>query len=79
MQYCLLYTQPNCALCNDAEIQINLAASEIELSYTAVNIKEDDRLHEKYCMRVPVLIDKENNQIIQEGNIDFVTIIEYFS
>lgn len=77
MKDLIFYTQPHCGLCEDAKIQIHLAKEDVTFNIEEINIEEDEALNTLYCLRVPVLIDKSNQKIIQEGNIDFVTIIEY--
>ncbi|MCU7556327.1 glutaredoxin family protein [Macrococcus capreoli] len=77
MKDLILYTQPRCGLCNDAKIQIEFAQAQCSFEVKEINILSDDQLNELYCMRVPVLVDAERAFVIQEGQIDFVTIIEY--
>ncbi|WP_414054126.1 glutaredoxin family protein [Macrococcus equi] len=79
MNEVILYTQPNCGLCNDAKIQLEIAHEDVALKVEEINIQLNDALNELYCIRVPVLVDRKNKQVIQEGQIDFVTIIDYFS
>ncbi|MCH4984895.1 glutaredoxin family protein [Macrococcoides goetzii] len=78
MEHIIFYTQPNCNLCDDAKFQISFAKEDIDIKVTEVNIQQDDKLNELYCLSVPVLIDKDTGATIQEGNVDFVTIIDYF-
>ncbi|MFC6292049.1 thioredoxin family protein [Macrococcus epidermidis] len=78
MEHIIFYTQPNCNLCDDAKFQISFAQEDIDINVTEVNIQQDDKLNELYCLSVPVLIDKDTGATIQEGNVDFVTIIDYF-
>ena len=72
------YTRDNCGLCNEGKLQIRLALSELRdnvVKMTEVNIDNDDSLQEEYMVRIPVLSDGDN--VIQEGNLDFVTIYDY--
>lgn len=78
MEHIIFYTQPNCNLCDDAKFQISFAKEDIDIKVTEVNIQQDDKFNELYCLSVPVLIDKDTGATIQEGNVDFVTIIDYF-
>lgn len=78
MEHIIFYTQLNCNLCDDAKFQISFAKEDIDIKVTEVNIQQDDKLNELYCLSVPVLIDKDTGATIQEGNVDFVTIIDYF-
>lgn len=72
-----LYTQPNCKLCDDAKYQLEFAKEEIPFKVNEVDITHDDELMELWQMRVPVLIYQD--AVIQEGTIDFVTVIEELS
>lgn len=72
------YTRDNCGLCNEGKLQIRLALSELRdnvVKMTEVNIDNDDDLQEEYMVRIPVLND--GDKVIQEGNLDFVTIYDY--
>lgn len=72
------YTRDNCGLCNEGKLQIRLALSELRdnvVKMTEVNIDKDDDLQEEYMVRIPVLND--GDKVIQEGNLDFVTIYDY--
>lgn len=72
-----LYTQPDCPLCDDAEVQLGFAREEIPFTVNKVDITQDDQLMELWQLRVPVVVYQD--AIIQEGNIDFVTVIEELS
>jgi len=45
------------------------------VDYECINIDHDDVLQEEYMLRIPVVLHQE--EIIQEGIIDFFTIHEY--
>lgn len=66
-----------CGLCNDAKIQIALAQEDADFAVNEININSDAALEEQYFMSIPVLL--HNDDVIQEGHIDFVTILEYLS
>nr|WP_263313984.1 glutaredoxin family protein [Mammaliicoccus sp. Marseille-Q6498] len=68
----------NCGLCEDAKYQLEFfkASCNEHVVIDTINIDEDDHLLEKYMLRVPVV--KYKNQVLQEGNIDFVTLLEKF-
>lgn len=72
-----LFTQPNCKLCDDAKYQLDFAKEEIPFSVKEIDITHDDELMERWQLRVPVLIYQD--AVIQEGSIDFVTVIEELS
>ena len=64
-----------CGLCNDAQIQIALAQEDIDFTVNEINITSDPALEAQYFMSIPVLL--HNDVVVQEGQIDFVTILEY--
>lgn len=71
-----LLMRNDCKLCDDAIIEIKLALEDFEgVDYECINIDHDDVLQEEYMLRIPVVLHQE--EIIQEGIIDFFTIHEY--
>lgn len=70
----IMYTQPHCSLCDDAKIQLEAAREEIPFTYREIDINQDDELMERWQIRVPVITYQD--VIIQEGIIDFVTVVE---
>ncbi|MBW0765923.1 glutaredoxin family protein [Mammaliicoccus fleurettii] len=72
------YIGSNCGLCDDAKIQLDFFRDEYdhEIKIVTINIEEDDTLHEKYMLRVPVV--EYNGVVLQEGKVDFVTLIEAY-
>ncbi|UTH14358.1 glutaredoxin family protein [Macrococcus equipercicus] len=70
----MMYSQPNCGLCEEAKLQLELAKEDVSFTYRTVNITEDDLLLERFQLRVPVIM--YHDEIIQEGIIDFVTVTE---
>ena len=72
----VLYTSPNCKLCEDAKLQLNIALESFkDVEVSEVDITSDDTLHERFLIRVPVVMHEE--EVVQEGSIDFFTIHEY--
>ncbi|OFO52961.1 glutaredoxin family protein [Nosocomiicoccus sp. HMSC059G07] len=72
----VLYTSPNCKLCEDAKLQLNIALESFkDVEVSEVDITSDDTLHERFLIRVPVVMHEE--EVVQEGIIDFFTIHEY--
>lgn len=75
--YIQFYIGSNCSLCEDAKLQLSFFKEEHdEICIDTINIEEDDNLMEKYMMRVPVVMYK--GVVLQEGNIDFVTLSESY-
>lgn len=71
-----LLMRNDCKLCDDAIIELKLALDDFEgVDYECINIDHDDVLQEEYMLRIPVVLHQE--EIIQEGIIDFFTIHEY--
>ncbi|WP_428416185.1 glutaredoxin family protein [Phocicoccus schoeneichii] len=71
-----LLMRNDCKLCDDAIIELKLALEDFEgVDYECINIDHDDVLQEEYMLRIPVVLHQE--EIIQEGIIDFFTIHEY--
>lgn len=46
-----LYTTAGCHLCDDARVLLEQAGLQVEL----VEIADDDRLFDRYCLRIPVV------------------------
>ncbi|WP_232026049.1 glutaredoxin family protein [Kurthia zopfii] len=51
-----------------------LVQEDKEFDIVEVNIEDDDELHEKYMMKIPVV--EQNGQIIQSGLLDYITLLE---
>ena len=71
------YSRSNCPLCEEARLMLELVKEDIYLDIEEINIEENDELHEKYLLRIPVIESK--GQIIQEGRIDYPTLLEAFT
>ncbi|MGD8190619.1 glutaredoxin family protein [Brevibacillus ginsengisoli] len=50
-----VYGRPGCHLCEDVEKMIQRVAKKIPLIMTSVDITEDDELHMKYMLTIPVV------------------------
>lgn len=66
-----------CGLCEDARMQIRFAQEDAAFEVEEIMIEGDEVLEAEYFLRIPVLMD--GDKIVQEGNIDFVTIIEFLT
>ena len=71
------YSRSNCPLCEEARLMLELVRDDIYLDIEEINIEEDDELHEKYLLRIPVI--ESGGEIIQEGRIDYPTLLEAFT
>lgn len=70
----LFYTRPNCSLCEEGLSVLRLVQEEGDFDIEIKNIEEDDTLHEKYMLQIPVV--EKNGVIIQSGILDYVTLYE---
>ena len=71
------YTRPQCSLCEEGYETLKLVQQDIGFSIEVVNIEQDDSLHERFMLMIPVVqIEK---QIVQYGQLDYVTLYEAFS
>lgn len=68
------YTRPGCHLCDDARLMLKLVQEDVSFEVKEVNIEEDDALHEKYMLMIPVV--ELAGEIIQYGQIDYPTILD---
>lgn len=68
------YSRPNCRLCEEGMSLLKLVQEEKGFSIEVINIEEDELLHEKYMMQIPVVL--QNGEIIQSGLLDYVTLHE---
>ena len=71
------YSRSNCPLCEEAKLMLELVKEDTSLEIEEINIEEDDELHEKYLLRIPVI--ESGGEIIQEGRIDYPTLLEAFT
>lgn len=69
-----LYTRPGCHLCDDARLMLKLVQEDVSFEISEVNIEEDDDLHEKYMLMIPVVVFED--EIIQYGKVDYATLLE---
>ncbi|AXI01334.1 glutaredoxin family protein [Sporosarcina sp. PTS2304] len=69
-----LYTRPNCPLCVEAEQMLRLVAEDHPVEWETINIEEDDEIHEKYLLMIPVL--ERQGDVVLYGNIGYIDILE---
>lgn len=68
------YTRPDCELCTEAELMLRLIKEDYPIEWSTVNIEEDDEIHEKYMLMIPVLEHK--GEVVLYGNIGYVDLLE---
>lgn len=61
-------------MCDDARMMLKLVQEDVPFQIEEHNIEEDDQLHEKYMLMIPVV--EYQGEIIQYGNVDYVTLME---
>lgn len=71
------YSRPNCSLCHEGLSVLKLVQEDVHFEIDIVNIEEDDEIHEKYMLMIPVV--EKDGEIIQYGQLDYVTLYEAFS
>jgi glutaredoxin len=59
----ILYSKPGCGLCDKAKALL----LEARLSYTEVNVLEDEAAMRLYAFEIPVLTD-DNGRALLKGN-----------
>jgi glutaredoxin len=70
-----LYTQPNCPLCDEAKLMMQLVQEDFPLTWTEVNIQTDDELHEKYMLMVPVI--EKDGTVLLFGQIGYADLLDF--
>ena len=68
------YTRPGCHLCEEARLMLKLVQEDVSFEINEMNIEEDEALHEKYMLMIPVV--EFEGEIIQYGQVDYATILE---
>lgn len=69
----ILYRQDGCALCDEAEMMLSLVQEEYDFTWSTIDIRTDDVIHEKYMLMVPVL--EHEKQVSLYGNIGYVDLV----
>ncbi|WP_391116903.1 glutaredoxin family protein [Psychrobacillus sp. L3] len=68
------YTRPGCHLCEEARLMLKLVQEDVAFEIKEVNIEEDEALHEKYMLMIPVV--EFEDEIIQYGQVDYATLLD---
>lgn len=72
----IYYNRPNCYLCDEGLTLLKLVQEDYPFDMEIVNIEEDDILHEKYMLMIPVV--EKDGKIVQFGALDYITLLEAF-
>ena len=71
------YSRPNCELCIEGLHTLKIVQEDIAFEIEQYNIEDNDTLHEKYMLMIPVV--EVNSEVIQYGQLDYVTLFEALS
>ncbi|HMS35489.1 MAG TPA: glutaredoxin family protein [Ignavibacteria bacterium] len=77
MKNLILYTKPECHLCDEMKVDIKALKEEFKFDLEEVNIENDPVLFEKYKVKIPVLIFE--GRIIAKYSIDKTKILKILS
>ncbi|MFJ7981431.1 glutaredoxin family protein [Lysinibacillus xylanilyticus] len=69
------FSRDNCGLCVDGLLTLKLVQEDINFDIEIINIEEDENIHEKYMLMIPVV--EKDGQVIQYGNLDYATLMEH--
>ena len=69
------FSRDNCGLCVDGLLTLKLVQEDINFEIEIINIEEDESIHEKYMLMIPVV--EKDGQVIQYGNLDYATLMEH--
>ncbi|MEK4426931.1 glutaredoxin family protein [Solibacillus sp. FSL K6-1523] len=67
------YSRPNCELCVEGLQILKLVQEDIPFQIEQVNIEENDALHGKFMVMIPVVELK--GEVIQFGRLDYPTLM----
>lgn len=68
------YSKPDCPLCDEGLSVLKLVQEDVEFDFEIINIEDDDKIHEKYMLMIPVV--ERDGKVLQYGNLDYVTLLE---
>lgn len=68
------YSKPDCELCIEGLQTLKIVQEDIDFTIEHYNIEEDDEIHEKYMLMIPVV--EYNGEVVQYGQLDYVALYE---
>lgn len=68
------FSRTNCPLCVEGLQTLKLVQEDVLFDIEIIDIEQDDRIHEKYMLMIPV-VEKEG-VVIQYGHLDYATLME---
>ncbi len=69
------FSRASCGLCIEGLHTLKLVQEDIDFDIEMINIEEDESIHEKYMLMIPVV--EKDGQVIQYGNLDYATLMEH--
>lgn len=69
------FSRANCGLCVEGLQTLKLVQEDIDFDIEIINIEEDESIHEKYMLMIPVV--EKDGEMIQYGNLDYATLMEH--
>lgn len=67
-------SRPDCSLCEEGLLTLKLLQDDFQFEIDIINIEENETLHEKYMLMIPVV--EKDGRVLQYGNLDYVTLYE---
>lgn len=68
------FSRPDCPLCVEGLTMLKLVQEDVDFDIEVINIEDDDKIHEKYMLMIPVV--EKDGEVIQYGNLDYVSLLE---
>jgi glutaredoxin len=68
------YSRPDCPLCVEGLTVLKVVQEDVSFDIEVINIEDNDKIHEKYMLMIPVV--EKDGEVIQYGNLDYVTLLE---
>ena len=77
MNKLLLYTKPDCHLCDEMKDVISVVKREVNFDFEEINIKQNELLYEKFKEKIPLLM--MNGRLIAKYYIDKEKLLKIIS
>jgi len=68
------FSRVNCPLCVEGLQTLKLVQEDVLFDIEMIDIEQDDRIHEKYMLMIPVV--EKDGVVIQYGHLDYATLME---
>ncbi len=68
------FSRANCPLCVEGLQTLKLVQEDVPFEIDMIDIEQDDRVHEKYMLMIPVV--EKDGVVIQYGHLDYGTLME---